>query len=127
MGDHPTARDIHHRHEFLGEGQERAGASIRLTDVQEIAAAVVRHLDDRAEHLPRLVLDAQADEIGKQELVLVIGGAEPVEALDERLTSLGITIEEGPVPRTGARARLRSIYLRDPDGNLVEIANEVAV
>jgi catechol 2,3-dioxygenase-like lactoylglutathione lyase family enzyme len=50
---------------------------------------------------------------------------EPVEALAERLRGLGIAIEEGPVPRTGARARLRSIYLRDPDGNLVEIANEV--
>jgi catechol 2,3-dioxygenase-like lactoylglutathione lyase family enzyme len=34
-------------------------------------------------------------------------------------------IEFGPVDKTGARAPLRSIYLRDPDGNLVEIANEL--
>jgi catechol-2,3-dioxygenase len=33
-------------------------------------------------------------------------------------------IELGPVYKTGARATLRSIYVRDPDGNLVEIANE---
>lgn len=49
-------------------------------------------------------------------------------ALDEvvtRLRSRGIAIEHGPVAKTGARSALRSIYVRDPDGNLVEIANEV--
>ena len=50
---------------------------------------------------------------------------EPVEAVAARLESLGVPVEEGPVARTGARSALRSIYLRDPDGNLVEIANEV--
>lgn len=50
---------------------------------------------------------------------------EPIAAVRERLIGLGIAIEEGPVARAGARAALRSIYLRDPDGNLVEIANEV--
>lgn len=29
-------------------------------------------------------------------------------------------IEEGPVPRTGAKEPIMSIYLRDPDGNLIE-------
>ncbi len=37
----------------------------------------------------------------------------------------GIEIIEGPVERTGARNRLRSFYIRDPDGNLIEIANEI--
>jgi catechol 2,3-dioxygenase-like lactoylglutathione lyase family enzyme len=34
----------------------------------------------------------------------------------------GLEIELGPVDRTGAEATLRSLYLRDPDGNLVELS-----
>ena len=32
---------------------------------------------------------------------------------------------DGPVSRQGARSRLISVYVRDPDGNLVEVSNEV--
>jgi len=35
----------------------------------------------------------------------------------------GVKIEEGPVPRTGAVGRISSIYFRDPDLNLIEVAN----
>ncbi|TCA33647.1 VOC family protein [Rhizobium leguminosarum bv. viciae] len=38
----------------------------------------------------------------------------------------GVVIEEGPVERTGATGRLRSVYFRDPDGNLLEVSNLVA-
>ncbi|MEW9701710.1 VOC family protein [Paenibacillus sp. SI8] len=38
----------------------------------------------------------------------------------------GVTIEEGPVKRTGAVAPITSVYIRDPDGNLIEISNEWA-
>lgn len=38
------------------------------------------------------------------------------------LATCDIRIEEGPVARTGARFPLMSVYLRDPDGNLIEIA-----
>lgn len=39
--------------------------------------------------------------------------------------ALGVAIEEGPVRRTGATGPILSIYVRDPDGNLVEIANPI--
>jgi len=35
----------------------------------------------------------------------------------------GVAIEEGPVLRTGATGPLTSFYVRDPDGNLIEISN----
>jgi catechol 2,3-dioxygenase-like lactoylglutathione lyase family enzyme len=49
--------------------------------------------------------------------------APPVDEVATHLKGIGHTVIEGPVERTGATGRLRSIYLRDPDGNLVEIAN----
>lgn len=48
---------------------------------------------------------------------------EPLADVAARLATLGIPLEAGPVPRTGAQGPLLSLYLRDPDGNLVEIAN----
>lgn len=48
--------------------------------------------------------------------------AVPLDAVMARLRSLGWPIEEDPVDRTGATGPLRSVYLRDPDGNLIEIA-----
>jgi catechol 2,3-dioxygenase-like lactoylglutathione lyase family enzyme len=38
------------------------------------------------------------------------------------LTAVGIPIELGPVERTGAQGPLHSAYVRDPDGNLVELS-----
>lgn len=46
----------------------------------------------------------------------------PIEAVVAHLQAAGIAIVEGPVPRTGATGPMTSVYLRDPDGNLVEIA-----
>lgn len=45
--------------------------------------------------------------------------------LGRRLERLGQTVELGPVTRTGAIGTLVSVYLRDPDGNLVELSSYV--
>jgi catechol 2,3-dioxygenase-like lactoylglutathione lyase family enzyme len=39
------------------------------------------------------------------------------------LNACGVTIEEGPVEKQGARGTLRSVYCRDPDGSLIEISS----
>jgi catechol 2,3-dioxygenase-like lactoylglutathione lyase family enzyme len=46
----------------------------------------------------------------------------PLDGVIRRLESANVRIEIGPVPRTGATGPIRSVYVRDPDGNLVEIA-----
>jgi catechol 2,3-dioxygenase-like lactoylglutathione lyase family enzyme len=46
----------------------------------------------------------------------------PLEEVIEKLTSSKIRILEGPVAKTGATGPIRSVYVRDPDLNLVEIS-----
>lgn len=45
----------------------------------------------------------------------------PIDLWHKHLKAAGIMIEEGPVRRTGATSPITSIYLRDPDDNLIEI------
>lgn len=47
----------------------------------------------------------------------------PLEEVMRHLAAWCVPVEEGPVPRTGATGPIRSVYFRDPDGNLVEVAN----
>ena len=51
-----------------------------------------------------------------------IQAALPLESVIDRLEAAGVRIEEGPGPRTGATGRIRSVYVRDPDLNLIEIS-----
>ena len=48
--------------------------------------------------------------------------AVPLDEVMRRLQAAGIAIIEGPVMKTGATGPIRSVYLRDPDLNLVEIS-----
>ncbi|WP_420628465.1 VOC family protein [Candidatus Leptofilum sp.] len=50
---------------------------------------------------------------------------EPVQNVAKKLRDLGIAIVAGPGQREGATGKLLSIYLQDPDGNLVEISNRL--
>jgi catechol 2,3-dioxygenase-like lactoylglutathione lyase family enzyme len=57
---------------------------------------------------------------GSADLCLIVDGL-----LDDVVAELGrrgVPIEEGPVDRTGATGPIRSVYVRDPDGNLVELS-----
>ena len=47
----------------------------------------------------------------------------PLTEVTTQLRSCGIEIEAGIVPRTGAMGAIASLYIRDPDGNLLEISN----
>lgn len=49
----------------------------------------------------------------------------PLDAIVAHLATCGVAIELGPLPKTGALGPMRSIYFRDPDGNLVEVSNYV--
>jgi catechol 2,3-dioxygenase-like lactoylglutathione lyase family enzyme len=47
----------------------------------------------------------------------------PISEITEHLSRYNVKITDGPVERTGATGPILSIYLRDPDNNLLEIAN----
>lgn len=49
----------------------------------------------------------------------------PLEEVRELCQNLGIAIVLGIVERTGASGKINSIYIRDPDKNLIEIANYI--
>jgi catechol 2,3-dioxygenase-like lactoylglutathione lyase family enzyme len=48
--------------------------------------------------------------------------SEPLESVMKKLSAANCPIIEGPVMRTGATQKIRSIYVRDPDLNLIEIS-----
>jgi len=48
--------------------------------------------------------------------------AVPLEDVIAKLEASGVPILEGPVTKTGAVSKIRSVYVRDPDLNLVEIS-----
>lgn len=48
---------------------------------------------------------------------------EPIAKLLEHLRQFGVGVEEGPLSRTGASGPIESLYIREPDGNLIELSN----
>lgn len=57
---------------------------------------------------------------GSADLCLIT--STPLPEVIAQLADAGVPIEEGPVPRSGALGTITSVYVRDPDANLIEIA-----
>jgi catechol 2,3-dioxygenase-like lactoylglutathione lyase family enzyme len=58
---------------------------------------------------------------GSVDLCLITSS--PLDQVIAHLGSAGVPIEEGPVIKTGASGPILSVYFRDPDDNLIEIAS----
>lgn len=69
-----------------------------------------------AEFLPA----AKNPTYGSADICLLVDG--DIKQVKEELESKGIVIEEGIVRRNGSCGPIDSIYIRDPDGNLVELS-----
>lgn len=60
---------------------------------------------------------------GSADLCFLSDGS--LEGWVSHLAAMGVPLEDGPVQRTGATGPILSIYIRDPDGNLIEISNQL--
>lgn len=49
----------------------------------------------------------------------------PMQEVVAHLAREGVAIVDGPGERIGAAGRILSVYCRDPDGNLVEVSNQL--
>lgn len=49
----------------------------------------------------------------------------PLQQVIRTLHDHAVEIESGPVTRTGAQGPILSVYFRDPDGNLLEVSNQL--
>lgn len=70
----------------------------------------------RAEYLPHADIPAP----GTGDMCLVCNGT--IDQVVHDLAAHGVTIELGPIDQTGARGTMSSVYFRDPDKNLIEVA-----
>lgn len=62
---------------------------------------------------------------GSADLCFIVG--QSIEQVINHLADCSVPVIEGPVNRTGAVGKILSAYFRDPDGNLIEVSNYVAM
>ena len=60
-------------------------------------------------------------EYGSQDFCLIV--EDDIEIVKKEFEKKGYPLVEGIFERHGAKGNIKSLYLRDPDGNLVELAN----
>lgn len=73
-------------------------------------------------HVAGKEFEPKADRPTPGSLDLCFIASVPLDEVMERLRAAGVAIIEGPVPKTGAAYPIRSVYVRDPDLNLVELS-----
>ena len=66
---------------------------------------------------------AKAPQAGSVDLCFI--SSQSLDDWQAHLADHDVSIEYGPVHKTGANGTLMSLYIRDPDGNLIEISNYI--
>jgi catechol 2,3-dioxygenase-like lactoylglutathione lyase family enzyme len=94
------------REEYGGKNRTALRFGACKINLHEVDATVVPH--------------AEVAQPGALDICFVAGL--PAEHVVTHLKACGVEIERGPVSRIGALGDITSVYFRDPDGNLIELA-----
>jgi catechol 2,3-dioxygenase-like lactoylglutathione lyase family enzyme len=97
------------REEYGGKNRTSLRFGAQKINLHEVGAEVLPH--------------AKIAQPGSLDLCFVVAvGPEEVVA---QLHACGVAVERGPVSRIGALGDIMSVYCRDPDGNLIELASYI--
>lgn len=97
------------RHELFGEGRVALRFGSQKLNLHRAGAEFDPHA--------RIATPGSAD------LCFLLEGR--LDEAERELRAADIAIELGPVTRAGAEGPIQSLYVRDPDGNLVELSERV--
>ncbi|WAM12315.1 VOC family protein [Rhodococcus sp. JS3073] len=72
------------------------------------------------QHGSEVTPNARHAQPGSADVCLIV--EESIDVVVCELSDRGVPVEVGPVQRHGARGLMTSVYIRDPDGNLIELS-----